>query len=97
MRLTDTVLGKYLFWDAVVSELDTENHASYIIPRVMDYGTLEDVRFVMHLYGKSRIKDILLNAPSLQKITISFFAGYYNLSSRKFKAYKNLETTEWNR
>jgi hypothetical protein len=39
------MLGKSLFWEAVVSELDMEVHAMYIVPRVMDYGTLEDAHF----------------------------------------------------
>ncbi len=97
MKLSETMLGKSLFWEAVVSELDMEVHAMYIVPRVMDYGTLEDVRFVMKYYGKPRIKEILLDAPALQRRTISFFASYFSLPQDSFKAYNRLKSAQWSR
>lgn len=97
MKLADTPLSCHLFWEANLTELDMETNASYIIPRVMDYGTLEDVRFVMNHYGKTLVKKILLKAPSLHKLTISFFANYFDLPLGSFTAHSRLETAQWSR
>ncbi|MDD2229052.1 MAG: hypothetical protein PHY48_06540 [Candidatus Cloacimonetes bacterium] len=97
MKLADTVLDKHLFWEANLSDLDMEIHASYIIPRVMDYGNLEDVRFIISYYGKNLVRETLLKAPSLQRMTINFFANYYNLPLNSFEAQSRLEAAQWSR
>ncbi len=94
MKLSVTSLEKQIFWDSTVSDLDMETHAEYIIPRVMDYGMWEDVKFILRYYGKTKIKQILFNAPSLQKKTISFFAWYFSVSQQSFKANNN-RIPEW--
>lgn len=68
------------------------NRVEYIVPRVMDYGTLADVRFVMKYYGKRRIIEILLDAPALQR---RFVANYYSLPQESFKAYLKPTAAQW--
>lgn len=90
-------LGKHLFWDADYSQLNLDKHSGYIIPRVMDYGSWEDVQFVFGYYPRPRIKEILLNAPALQIRTIHFFAHLFLVPLEAFKAYNKLKLAHWNR
>ncbi len=97
MKLKDTPLRPLLFWDADFSLLDLEEHASYIVPRVMDRGNLEEVRYLMKKYGKARIKQILVNALSLQNNTISFFSSYYGIPNTDFLSFRKKQHAEWNK
>lgn len=47
------------FWDTDPNELDVTKHERIIIPRVLNYGTLADWRWLALTYGKDRIRDTL--------------------------------------
>jgi hypothetical protein len=97
VKVLDTPLSTDIFWDAEMSVLDTRRHMRYIVTRVMDRGTLEDVRYVMKLYGRSQIKKILIQAPNLDYLTISFFANYFEIPKTDFVAYSRKEQAKWHR
>lgn len=77
-----------LFWDVDPASLDAEKHKYYIIPRVMDYGTLEHVKETFRHYGVEAILEVLKQVPSLDKKTISFFATRYDIPREEFRAYR---------
>lgn len=81
-----------IFWDVDPSSLNPGIHQNYIIPRVMDYGTLEDVKRVMRYYGEELVLKTLKNAPYLDKKTVSFFGQYYRVPLNEFRAYRKRES-----
>lgn len=54
---------KWLFWDADLARLDVEAHAEYVLGRVLERGRLEDVRWVVSIYGFDRIHDFFRSGP----------------------------------
>lgn len=87
--LTDMLKNNIsLFWDVEPASLDPEKHKRYIIPRVMDYGTLENVKATFAYYGKQTILEVLKESPYLDKKTISFFAFYYDIAPEEFRSYR---------
>jgi hypothetical protein len=46
-----------IFWDA--GEIDAEQHAAYVIGRVLDYGDVEDVAVLRKMYPDERIIDVI--------------------------------------
>lgn len=87
--LTDTLKNNSsLFWDTDPASLDPEKHKRYIIPRVMDFGTLDNVRETFAYYGKQTILEVLKESPDLDKKTISFFALYYDIAPEEFRSYR---------
>ena len=86
--LTDQ-LSAFLFWDVDASKVDPHTHRQFIIPRVMERGTLADVKAVWDYYGSETVKSALLNAADLSAKTISFFANQFNLSRDAFRAFRN--------
>ncbi|MFA4873637.1 MAG: hypothetical protein WC659_06975 [Patescibacteria group bacterium] len=48
-----------LFWDVDPKTIDPEKHAEYIIERVLDFGELEEVRWLAHHYSKRLIRKTL--------------------------------------
>lgn len=97
MDFQNIPLSKGLFWEADLDVLDLEAHPRYIIARVMDYGTWEEVQFIWKYYGSARIKSILIDAPSLQKRTIAFFAVIFDIPRDSFKATERAKAANWNR
>ena len=91
---TKHLFSNHLFWD--VSDVDWDLHRNFIISRVMDRGTLEDVRLVWNHYGAESVKAALLRAPALQRKTIHFFANQFHLDLRDFRSYrKSQELGTW--
>ena len=81
-------LSAPLFWDIDQSSIDPEAHAVFLIIRVMERGTRQEVRTTLSYYGTSLIKDALLNAPSLSPKTIAFFANQFGIEKETFRAYQ---------
>ncbi len=48
-----------LFWDVNPATLDTKQHANYIIERILDYGTDEEVRWMYTTYPREAILDVI--------------------------------------
>lgn len=67
-----------LFWDINDNEIE---HAlihsdDWVIVRVFEYGTLDDVFDVIRLYGKVKVKSVLINAtlrPMAKSMAFLFF------------------------
>jgi hypothetical protein len=92
------MLSRDLFWDTDQDQLDPETHAEYIVSRVMDHGSWEDVQAISIYYGPDRIRKVLLEAPSLHRRTICLFALAYHLPLESFKAYRKLQAcSTWER
>jgi hypothetical protein len=88
MNLVDQ-LSFFLFWDVDPSGINPEAHRQFIIPRVMERGTLADVKAVWDYYGGEAVKSALLDSAALGIKTISFFANQFNLPREAFRAYRN--------
>lgn len=77
-----------LFWDADISNIDYDKHAGHIVPRVFMRGTMEDILQVIRYYGKERVAEILMNTRYLDKISLAFATGLFNLKKDDFRCYK---------
>ena len=49
-------LNPSLFWDINISELSFEDSSDWIIERVFDRGSLDEVISVINYYGKENVK-----------------------------------------
>ncbi|HKK18112.1 MAG TPA: hypothetical protein VJ952_05465 [Opitutales bacterium] len=88
-------LSEHLFWDVDRDSVDVEAHARFLITRIMERGTREDVRAAWSFYGPDRVREELTQAPSLSKKTISFFANQFSIPKEAFRA--NGRNVNWSR
>lgn len=58
-----------LFWDVNPDKINTEKNAQYIIERVLDFGTDDEVRWLYHFYDKSLLKSVIGRSRSLRSET----------------------------
>lgn len=45
----------WLFWEVDAATLDVERDAGFIMPRVLEHGTMASVRWLLEVYGAERI------------------------------------------
>lgn len=81
-------LSPHLFWDVERSSIDAKQNAAFLICRVMERGSSAEVRRVWSYYGEAEVREALVNAPALNRKTISFFANQFQISREQFRAYK---------
>ena len=89
-----------LFWDAKPGAIDTEAHAPYVIGRVLALGTMPQVRALLRLYGRDRLRSFFL-AGGLRHVdrrTASFWLLMLDLTREECERRSSapLSQTSWN-
>jgi hypothetical protein len=93
-------ISKKAFWD-VNLEYDSihefHKYKSYIIGKIFDFGTYDDIIEIIIYYGKTTIKKEVVNL-SLKNKTISFCCALFDLKKTDFKCYKKRQSNQvhWN-
>ena len=58
-------LRQSLFWDVDPETIDLEKHARYVIERVLDFGTKEEVSWLFSRYQRRKIAETLARPRSV--------------------------------
>ena len=88
----DSYFSFNLFWDANLGELNMEEHASYIIGRVLDYGRWNDWIFISNYYGLNKIKEISMNIKTMFPESLSFVATVTHTPENQFRCYEQIHS-----
>lgn len=48
-----------LFWDVDPAQIDPEKHSRYIIERIMDFGSDEEIRWMWRAYSREEMRRVL--------------------------------------
>jgi len=66
----------FLFPEVDVRELDIHEDWKYILGRVLEYGTLESVRWAVGTYGTARVREFVLGRglQVLSRKTVNYWA-----------------------
>ena len=76
-----------LFWDVNPDNIDIEEHASFIVQRVLEYGLLEDWNYILSYYGISRILSLALQFRSLDPKALAFISAITKTPRENFRCY----------
>jgi hypothetical protein len=70
-----------LFWDHAPEVIDSEAHASLVLERVLEYGTLADARWALATYGPEKIGEFLRRRGlrTLSRKTLAFWTTLLHL------------------
>lgn len=82
-------LSKKAFWDVDMKKMDAEKHANYIIEKVFERGSLQDIRTVLRFYSREKISSALLDAVFLFPDTLQFASSLLQIPKDKFTCYTN--------
>lgn len=82
-----------LFWDADPSDLDLAKHKKYIVQRVLERGTIDDLRFAFKTYGLPEVIDTAKSLRTLEPMALSFIACVANEPRENFRCYTQKQSS----
>lgn len=89
-----------LFWDYPPGAIDPETHASFVLERVLEYGSLEAARWALATYGAERLVDFLRRRGTrvLSRKTLSLWTVLLDLGGDECFAASSLSRSRpsWN-
>ncbi len=77
-----------LFWDINSKAIDMDNHARFIIERIVTRGTWADWQSLVKIYGKQKILAETMKIRSLDQKSFNFLIVYFNVEKEKFRCYR---------
>ena len=76
-----------LFWDADPADLDFSTHRKYVVQRVLERGTLDDMRHMFSMYGFDNVVATSKTLRSLDPVSFSFIVNLSGQPREAFRCY----------
>ena len=92
-QLSISELSTHLFWDVDATTLDPIRSSSFIIRRVLQYGTINDWNRVAQCYGIQTIARVAMQARDLDRRAATFVSLLSGFPKEKFKCYADRQST----
>ena len=80
-------LSRRLFWDVDPATIDEQAHRRYVIQRVLERGSLEDIRATIAHYTLPVVISEAQQIRSLDPVTLAFAACLGNVKEETFRCY----------
>ena len=74
-----------LFWDADPKDLDLVKHKKYVVQRVLERGTLDDMRHMFAMYG---FDDVIATSKMFRSLEPKSFTFIVNLSGQPKESFR---------
>jgi hypothetical protein len=84
----ELLMDEKLFWEADLTTLNPIKHKQYIIERVFDKGTWNDIKEIAKFYSIDEIKFALQWARWFDIKTIHFISVYFDIPLEKMRSYR---------
>lgn len=88
------IFSKSLFWDVDQNSFDADQHARFIVERVITRGRLSDWKKLLKYYGFERIKEEVLNIRYLDKLSLNFCSIFFDVPKSEFRCYKQPQSIQ---
>lgn len=90
--------SEHLFWDVCRDDVDMETHASFVVQRVLEYGTMSDWHLIRDYYGLDHIVSLCKAVRTLDPVCLSFVCAISNTPKEEFRCYHTRQSmnTPWN-
>ena len=92
------MFSAHLFWDVRKEDVDFDEHAQYIIKRVLEYGLLEDWNLIRQYYGLSKIVEVAKELRDLEPRPLAYISAVSKTPKEQFRCYiwKQSNIQHWN-
>lgn len=80
-------LPKELFWDIPGQTPDYKNHSEWVIKRVFERGSMEDIAEVIIFYGKEKVKEVLTTTLHLDEDILYMASAILDIPLKNFLCY----------
>lgn len=92
LKIPTKNLSKRLFWDTNPEQVDMIEHKSFIVSRVLEYGTFKDWKFIFEYYGLQDIAQTATTIRTLDKKALAFIATLSGKAKEEFRCYTNQQS-----
>lgn len=77
----------HLFWDADSKALDLDRHKRYIIERVLELGTGDELKWLFEVYGASQVREVVCTSARLSRRTARCWANIFGLGEEEMRCF----------
>lgn len=86
------------FWDIDLKKLDEVKSKRIIIERVMNFGTIKEIKILKKHYGVKEVVKNLCNINYIDPKSLNFYSILFNIPKSNFKCYtrNQLNNQHWN-
>lgn len=84
-------LSNRAFWDVDMDRLDFEKQANYIIRKIFENGSWDDILEVTAFYGINKVKDVLTASAYLKENTLYFASLFLDVPQSEFACYTSTQ------
>lgn len=81
---------KRLFWDVDADTVDPALHYAFIIRRIVDFGTPEDIRWIKQTYSPQEIQEVIKKSKGISRKSGYYWAAYYGVPEEEIECLKTL-------
>ena len=91
-------LNQHLFWDIDTQHFDIDRSASWIIQRVLEYGSMKDWFIIEDYFGIDKIVAYSMNFRTLDPVALSFLCFISDTKKEDYRCYHIAQShpTPWN-
>lgn len=92
--------SRWIFWDVDPDAIELERDANGVLPRVLERGCLEDVTWLIEVYGLERIHAFFRDvwAPEISERTRAFWRAFFEAEDETWAAppaFRRSNSTRW--
>jgi len=92
---------KRYFWDTDMKGLDKDEHAQYIIERILEHGDTDALQWMTRSYSRESIIEVLKHSRSLSRKRAHLWALFFEVPEADVeclsKQFQNRSRAIWNR
>lgn len=77
---------KKFFWEYDDIEINQEENWFFIIERLIEYGDLASIRWIMNKYDEKRLIEVVKKSRNISKKSASIWKNYYKLQDGQISA-----------
>ncbi|MEY3444554.1 MAG: hypothetical protein RLZZ519_2835 [Bacteroidota bacterium] len=86
--------SKNLFWDVDEASINIEEHARFIVERVVTRGRTLDFFTLLSLMGRERVIREMVKIRYLDAVTLNFLSKIFRVPKSKFRCYIQPRSTQ---
>lgn len=92
-------LKKY-FWDVKPENIDLKKNSSYITERLLELGDFEEINWLLKIYGKEFLRQVVEKSRNLSLKSVNFYSIYFGINPKNIvclqEDYRSKHKRIWN-
>ena len=80
MNEEEKILLRPIFWEIDINNLDHENHKKYTIERILQYGRMEHVNWMLKTFNKDEITETVKKSRTIDRKTANYWSIHFGIN-----------------